>query len=95
MHHALATDGFFIDSPRHTDLDRVNRKLRGLNLACIFSDMPRREIKGKLGLGAMFPVYRLRDKAGGEYAVAFGQEALLLDSLLFFRKPKGDKPIML
>ena len=95
LHHALALDGFFIDSPRHTDLDRVNRKLRGLKLACIFSDMPGREIKGKLSLGAMFPIYRLRDRTGSEYSVAFGQEALLLDSILHFRKPKSDRPIML
>lgn len=95
IHHALMMDGFFIDSPGHTDLDRVNRKLRGQKLACIFSDMLRREIKGKLSLGAMFPIYRLCDKTGSEYSVAFGQEALLLDSILHFRKPKSDRPIML
>jgi len=32
---------------------------------------------------------------GQEYSVAFGQEALLLDSLLSWRKTKGDNAMML
>ena len=37
----------------------------------------------------------VQDATGNEYMVAFGQEALLLDSLLFFRKTKEDKAMML
>lgn len=95
MHQALATEGFFVELPRHTWNDQVNKKLKGKDLACVISDMSRQELKGKLGLGAMFPIYRLHDKMGGEYSVAFGQEALLLNSLLFFRKPNDDKAMIL
>jgi len=56
--------------------------------------MDRLELKRRLQLGAVFPVYRLRDGWQNEYSVAFGQEALLLDSILTFRKPKGDTSIM-
>jgi CRISPR-associated endonuclease/helicase Cas3 len=94
IHHVTVLEDFFVREPRHTWLDQVNRGLKDRRLTCILSDMGRKELKQRLNLGSMFPVYRLQDKTGNEYAVAFGQEALLLDSLLFFRKTKGDKPMM-
>jgi hypothetical protein len=57
--------------------------------------MGRKELKQRLNLGSMFQVERLQDATGQEYSVAFGQEALLLDSLLFYRKTKGDGAMML
>jgi CRISPR-associated endonuclease/helicase Cas3 len=94
IHHLSVLENFFVHSPRHTWLDQVNRKLKGLKLTCILSDMGRKELKQRLNLGAIFPVYRLQDTTGNEYSVTFGQEALVLDSLLFFRETKGDRAIM-
>ena len=95
MHNVTVQRGFFVREPRSTWLDQVNRHLKALNLVCIFSDIPRKELKGRLNLGGIFPIYRLQDGTGNDYVVAFGQEALLLDSLLFYRKPKEDKAMML
>ncbi len=94
LHHVQVLNGFFVREPRPAWLDQVNMKLKKLKLVCIFSDMDRLELKRRLQLGAVFPVYRLRDGWQNEYSVAFGQEALLLDSILTFRKPKGDTSIM-
>lgn len=95
LHKMQVCSSFTVREPAHRWLDQVNRAFKQLRLPCIFSDMQRQELKGRLHLSAMFPIYRLRDQAGDEYSVAFGQEALLLESILFYRKNKGDKPMML
>jgi CRISPR-associated endonuclease/helicase Cas3 len=94
LHHVQVTGGFFVLEPCPVWRDQVNLRLKKLKLTCSISDMKRKELKQKLGSGAVFPVYRLQDSAGNEYSVAFGQEALLLDSVLFFRKPKSTSAIM-
>ena len=81
--------------PSFAGRDQVNRVLKTKSLTCILSDMGRKELKQRLNLPTMFPIQRLQDKTGAEYAVAFGQEALLLDSLLFWRKTKGDQAMFL
>jgi CRISPR-associated endonuclease/helicase Cas3 len=95
LHHVQVLDGFFVGDPVFNDRDLVNKRLRGKSLTCIISDMGRKELKNKLNLGAMFPVQRLHDRTGAEFSVVFGQEALLLDSLLFWRKTKGDAAMFL
>ena len=95
MHQALELSGFFVQEPVFTWKDRVNKALRAKKLVCVFSDMPRLELKRRLNLPALFPIQRVLDMTGGEYSVAFGQEALLLDSLLFWRKTRGDQAIFL
>ena len=95
LHHVQVCSNFTVCEPRHIWLDKVNAALKRLKLPCVFSDMKRQELKGRLRLGAMFPVYRLCDQTGYEYSVTFGQEALLLESILFFRQTKGDKAMML
>jgi len=94
IHHVAVSENFFVREPRSTWLDQVNRSLKRLKLTCVLSDMPLTELKQRLNLSSMFPVYRLQDRTGNEYSVVFGQEALLLESLLFYRKTKGDKPLM-
>ncbi len=94
LHQVQVLNCFAVREPRPVWLDRVNKKLKQLKLVCIISDMKRTEMKQRLHLGAVFPVYRLRDSFEHEYSIAFGQEALLLDSILAFRKPKGDASIM-
>ncbi len=95
MHQALELGGFFVQEPVFTWKDRVNKALKAKKLVCVFSDMPRLELKRRLNLPALFPIQRVLDMTGGEYSVAFGQEALLLDSLLFWRKTRGDQAIFL
>ncbi len=95
LHQLQICPGFFVDEPRHRDLGEINKALKKLRLPCIFSNMKRAELKGRLNLSMLFPINRLRDSTGYEYSLAFGQEALLLESILHFRTTKGDKAMML
>ncbi|HEU5374789.1 MAG TPA: type I-D CRISPR-associated helicase Cas3' [Ktedonobacteraceae bacterium] len=95
FNQALVLDDFFVREPRSPWLDQVNRRLKPLHLPCLLSSTPGRELKGRYNLPGIFPLYRLKDGWGQEYTVAFGQEALLLDSLLFFQKPKDGYAMML
>lgn len=95
LNHIQVLHGITILEPHPVWRDKVNFKLKQLKLPAIVSDMERAELKGLLHLDPLFPVYRLQDGTGNEYALAFGQSALLLDSLLFFRKTKGDRAMML
>ena len=94
-HHAIVLDDFFVREPRVPWLNEINRRLKQLRLVCLISPMPRNELRQRCKLGGIFPLYRLRDGWGQEYTVAFGEEALLLDSLLFFRKTTDDRAMML
>lgn len=95
FHNITVLDGFFVREPRTTSLDQINRHLKMLRLPCLISPKSRAELRGQLKLGGIFPLYRLHDTWGQEYSVAFGEEALLLDSLLFFLKTKDDRAMML
>ncbi len=95
LNHIQVLHGITVREPHPVWRDKVNFKLKQLKLPAIVSDMERSELKGLLHLDPLFPVYRLQDDTGNEYALAFGQSALLLDSLLFFRKTKGDRAMML
>jgi CRISPR-associated endonuclease/helicase Cas3 len=95
MHQALELCGFFVQEPVFTWKDRVNKALKAQKLVCVFSDMSSLELKRRLNLPALFPIRRVQDMTGAEYCVAFGQEALLLDSLLFWRKTRGDQAMFM
>jgi CRISPR-associated endonuclease/helicase Cas3 len=90
MHQVVVCHGFSVLTPTFTWKDRVNKALSAKKLVCIFSDWQILELKRRLNLPALFPIQRVQDRTGQEYSVAFGQEALLLDSLLYRRKTKGD-----
>lgn len=93
LHHAQAFKGFYIKESRQPWVDAVNRALKPLRLVCVLSDKPAPDLKRQLWLPMLFPLYRLRDRYDSEFAVTFGQPALLLDSLLFFRKTNQNKAI--
>ncbi len=95
LHNVVALDDFFVREPRPVWLDQVNRRLKRVKLPCILSPTPVAELKQRNRLSGVFPLYRLCDGLGHEYSVAFGQEALLLDSLLFYQKVKDDRAMML
>lgn len=95
IHQAIVLNDFFVREPALPWLDRVNRQLKPLRLSCLLSTRPIRELRGKYALPGIFPMYRLKDGWGQDYTVVFGQEALLLDTLLFFQKPDENLAMML
>ena len=94
LHQLVVWSNFAVREPQHIWRDRVNKRLKSLSLSCIVSDLQPAELKRKYRLGGVFPVYRLQDAIGSDYSIVFGQEALLLESLLFFRPTGGNAPIM-
>jgi CRISPR-associated endonuclease/helicase Cas3 len=95
LHQVQALKTFHIKESRQPDIDQVNKALRQKQLVCVLSDTPARELKRRLWLPMLFPVHRLVDLYGSEYSVTFGQEALLLESLLFYRPSTSNGPIIL
>jgi CRISPR-associated endonuclease/helicase Cas3 len=95
LHHATVLDDIFVREPRVPWLDQINRSLKRLRLPCLLSSLSREEIRGQYRLSGIFPIYRLRDGWGQEYSIAFGEQALLLDSLLFFRKMNDEHALLL
>jgi hypothetical protein len=81
--------------PKATWLNEVNRALKRQKLVCVISDKKPAELKQRLHLGALFQVVRLEDRNGSSYSILFGQEALLAETELYFRKASGDKAMML
>jgi CRISPR-associated endonuclease/helicase Cas3 len=95
LHQAIVLNDFFVREPSFPWLDRVNKQLKPLRLPCLLSTRPIRELRGRYALPGSFPLYSLKDGWGQDYTVVFGQEALLLDTLLFFQKPGDDLAMML
>jgi CRISPR-associated endonuclease/helicase Cas3 len=95
LHQAQAFKGFYIKESRQPWTGAVNRVLKKQRLVCVLSDKPARELKRHLWLPFLFPVYRLLDLYESEFSVVFGKEALLLESLLFYRRTAKDMAIIL
>jgi CRISPR-associated endonuclease/helicase Cas3 len=95
LHRLLVLNGLIVREPRCNWLDCINAALKQLKLTCVISSVrPPQELRRQLKLGAVFPLYSLRDKLDCEYSITFGQEALLLDSLLRFRPASGGTYMM-
>ncbi len=95
LHKVGVCSGFFVQDPVFTWRDRINAALKRKKLVCIFSDWPRLELKGRLHLPALFPIYTVQDRMGQPLSVTFGSEALLLNSLLRFRKAKDNSALII
>ncbi len=95
IHNVMVMEDITVLEPRATWLNEVNRALKRKKLVCIISRMKPAELKAGLHLGMLFQVVLLEDQVGSQYSIAFGQEALLLETELFFRESKGDGPMML
>lgn len=95
LHQAHVQKTFSVREPRFAWLDEVNRKLGKVKMTCVLSKWSRQEIKRRLSLDALFGLYRLQDVGDNEYSVAFGQDALLLDSIPSFRHAKNDDTPMM
>ena len=96
VHNICVLEGqVTVVEPKATWLNRVNAALKKQTLVCIISDMQPLELKQRLHLGALFQVVRLEDVMGSSYSIVFGQEALLVETDLFFRKTRSDNAMML
>ena len=95
LHKVMVLDEITILEPEYPQRDKINRALKKKNLVCIISDIPPLDLKRQMRLGPLFQVHRIQDSMGSSYSIVFGQDALLLDSELFFRKTNNDNAMML
>lgn len=77
---------------RHISIQQINEKLEYLPLTTCVADPTKFDIAALrrwYRLPALFELHMVRDCSGATYPVAFGLDALLLDSLIFWIKPNG------
>ena len=72
--------GFRVSVQGIPDINAINRVLERKPLLCLLSRLGVDELRARLRLPPLFPVYRLLDGQGMEFSVAFSKEALLLAS---------------
>ncbi|MEH1834102.1 MAG: type I-D CRISPR-associated helicase Cas3' [Nostoc sp.] len=80
--------GFFIQS-RHREIKKINEQLKCLPLTTCVADPSKYDIKALrriYRLPALFELHKVIDFSRKQYSVAFGLDALLLDSLLYWQK---------
>lgn len=80
--------GFFIQS-RHKEIKKINEKIEYLPLTTCVADPSKYDIKALrriYRLPALFELHKVLDLSRKNYPVAFGLDALLLDSLLYWQK---------
>jgi CRISPR-associated endonuclease/helicase Cas3 len=70
-------DGFTIDAASPV-INRVNRWIERKPLLCLVTPYRIDELRARLRLPPLFPLYRVTDGDGDEFTVAFSKEALLL-----------------
>lgn len=86
----VATDrrGFYLDT-KNPNLKKINDHLEYIDLCtCLVKEDPE-SIRRGFKLPALFGLYDVMDASGAKYSVAFQQDALLLDTLFFFRKTQS------
>ncbi|NJR61945.1 MAG: type I-D CRISPR-associated helicase Cas3' [Cyanobacteria bacterium CRU_2_1] len=72
----------------------ISQALYQRGVVCYISDRRRDELRAKLGLPMQFQAYGLSDRSDDRdppYTIAFGQSALLLETLTWYWKPKEDE----
>lgn len=87
----LSLNGFRVLGAETEHQNKLNRKLQRRRLVCYILALNRLDVKYQRALPLLFPVYPLADKysmsdPNPSYSVAFGQGALLLESLFFYCK---------
>lgn len=90
FNHAVDRFGFQLEA-RHPTIGQINDALLGKPLCtCVcdreLSGESPRSVRQRLRLPPLFNLVNVTDDGGANYTVAFGQDALLLDSLIFWRK---------
>jgi CRISPR-associated endonuclease/helicase Cas3 len=92
--------GIEIWQPDNRWAGEINKRLRKEGLVCYVVRHPVHEVRFKLRLPMHFQIYPISDNysfhdANAPYAIAFGQSALLLDTLAYQLTTKGGEPIIL
>jgi len=88
LNQAQVRSGFEVEA-RTPALQKINRKLRPLPLVTCVADPVRFDLKSlrrRFRLPPLFELYNVEDLSGVVYPMAFGLDALLLDSVLFWHK---------
>ncbi|TBR58762.1 type I-D CRISPR-associated helicase Cas3' [Westiellopsis prolifica IICB1] len=86
-----------IRQPHGSGINKISDAISGRGLVCFISDCDRAYLRAKLGLPIHFQAYSLADKYSSDdkksppYTIAFGKSALMLETLLWFWKPKKDE----
>jgi CRISPR-associated endonuclease/helicase Cas3 len=93
--------GIEICQPENRWAVEINKRLRKEGLVCYVVRHPVHEVRLRLRLRLPmhFQIYPISDNysfhdATAPYAIAFGQSALLLDTLAYQLKPKGGNPLI-
>ncbi len=91
--------GVEVWQPDNRWITDLNQRLRQQGLVCYVLHRPVREVRQRLQLPMHFQIYPISDvhsmhDAVAPYAIAFGQSALLLDTLAYRFKTKGGDPLI-
>jgi CRISPR-associated endonuclease/helicase Cas3 len=87
LNMAQERQGFFIHS-RHREIQKINETLECLPVTTCVADPSKYDIKALrriYRLPALFELHKVVDLSRKQYPVAFGLDALLLDSLLYWQ----------
>ena len=88
-------EGLEVFQPHGSGINSINKVLSVRKLVCFVSDRDRAYLRAKLGLPIHFQAYSLADKYSTygktPYTIAFGKSALMLETLLWYWKPKEDQ----
>ncbi|BAY60459.1 DEAD/DEAH box helicase-like protein [Calothrix brevissima NIES-22] len=88
--------GIEVWPPENQWIREINKRLKTQGLVCYVLRRPVAEVRMRLRLPMHFQIYPISDKysvhdANTPYAIAFGHSALLLDTLAYTFKSKGDE----
>ena len=88
--------GVEIWQPGNRWVGEINKLLKNQGLVCYVMHRPVSEVRMRLRLPMHFQIYPMSDRnsvhdATAPYSIAIGQSALLLDTLAYWLKSKGDE----
>lgn len=87
---ATVLSGFTIQDVKNSFMNKINRSFSKEKTLCFISDMKAKSLKERYRLPIHFPIFNLKDDTNDEFCIAFGKEALLLDSILWWKKNKKE-----
>ncbi|MEB3182481.1 MAG: type I-D CRISPR-associated helicase Cas3' [Nostocaceae cyanobacterium] len=83
-----------ICQPHGYGINYISNAVSRRKLVCFISDCDRNYLRATLGLPMHFQIHPVTDQPEDRkppYSIAFGQDALMLETLLWHRKPKEDE----
>ncbi len=88
--------GIEVVQPENYWIGEINKRLKKQALVCYVLRYPVAEVRSRLQLPVHFQIYPICDRysihdATAPYSIAFGQSALLVDTLAHWLKSKGDE----